>query len=73
MKISGACGRLMCCLSYEHKQYRAMKEKMPKNGQRVSTRMGEATVVGNNPLKETVIVELDSEATAELPLDEVSY
>ena len=51
----------------------AMKEKMPKNGQRVSTKMGEATVVGNNPLKETVIVELDSEATAEVPLNEVSY
>ncbi len=73
MKISGACGRLMCCLSYEGEQYKAMKEKMPKNGQRVSTRMGEATVVGNNPLKETVTVELDSEATVELPLNEVSY
>jgi cell fate regulator YaaT (PSP1 superfamily) len=58
MKISGACGRLMCCLSYEWEQYRAMKEKMPKAGQRVSTRMGEATVVGNNPLKETVLVEV---------------
>jgi cell fate regulator YaaT (PSP1 superfamily) len=73
MKISGACGRLMCCLAYEGEQYRAMKEKMPRVGQRVSTRMGEATVVGNNPLKETVLVELDSEATLELPLAEVSY
>ncbi len=73
MKISGACGRLMCCLAYEGEQYKEMKEKMPKVGQRVSTRLGEATVVGNNPLKETVIVELDSEATAELPLGEVSY
>ncbi len=73
MKISGACGRLMCCLSYEGEQYKAMREKMPKVGQRVSTRMGEATVVGNNPLKETVMVELDSEATVELPLAEVSY
>jgi cell fate regulator YaaT (PSP1 superfamily) len=73
MKISGACGRLMCCLSYEGEQYKAMKEKMPKVGQRVSTKMGEATVVGNNALKETVMVELDSEATVELPLAEVSY
>jgi cell fate regulator YaaT (PSP1 superfamily) len=73
MKISGACGRLMCCLAYEGEQYRAMKEKMPRNGQRVSTKMGEATVVGNNPLKGTVTVELDSEATMELPLGEVSY
>jgi cell fate regulator YaaT (PSP1 superfamily) len=73
MKISGACGRLMCCLAYEGEQYRAMKEKMPKVGQRVSTRLGEATVVGNNPLKETVMVELDTEARVELPLAEVSY
>jgi cell fate regulator YaaT (PSP1 superfamily) len=73
MKISGACGRLMCCLAYEGEQYKAMKEKMPKVGQRVATKMGEATVVGNNPLKETVMVELDSEATVELPLKEVSY
>ena len=73
MKISGACGRLMCCLAYEGEQYRLMKEKMPKAGSRVSTQMGEATVVGNNPLKETVTVELDSEATVELPLSEVSY
>jgi cell fate regulator YaaT (PSP1 superfamily) len=73
MKISGACGRLMCCLAYEGEQYKAMKEKMPKIGQRVATKMGEATVIGNNPLKETVMVELDSEATVELPLGEVSY
>ncbi|OGO24168.1 MAG: stage 0 sporulation family protein [Chloroflexi bacterium RBG_16_50_9] len=73
MKISGSCGRLMCCLAYEGEQYRVMKEKMPKVGQRVSTQMGEATVVGTNPLKETVLVELESEATVELPLKEVSY
>ena len=73
MKISGSCGRLMCCLAYEGEQYRIMKEKMPKSGQRVSTHMGEATVVGSNPLKETVLVELESEATVELPLDDVSY
>lgn len=73
MKISGACGRLMCCLAYESEQYRIMKEKMPKIGQRVSTHMGDATVVGSNPLKETVLVELESEATVELPLSEVSY
>ena len=73
MKISGVCGRLMCCLSYESEQYHIMKEKLPKVGQRVSTTMGEATVVGSNPLKETVLVELESQAKVELPLSEVSY
>jgi len=73
MKISGICGRLMCCLRYENEQYRAMKDKLPKVGQQVSTTMGEARVVGSNPVKETVLVELESEATVELPLSEVSY
>lgn len=72
MKISGICGRLMCCLGYESEQYRSMKEKMPKVGKRVDTTMGKATVVACNPLKETVLVEMDSEATMELPLSEVS-
>jgi len=72
MKISGACGRLMCCLGYESEQYHAMKGKLPKNGQRVSTPMGEARVSGSNPLKETVTVALESGATVELPLTDIS-
>jgi cell fate regulator YaaT (PSP1 superfamily) len=72
MKISGVCGRLMCCLVYENEQYKMMKEKLPKNGQRVSTAMGMAKVIDSNPLKETVTVEFESEATAELPLSEIT-
>ncbi len=72
MKISGVCGRLMCCLVYESEQYRIMKEKLPKNGQWVSTAMGEAKVVGSNPLKETVVVELENQATVELPLSQIN-
>ena len=73
MKISGACGRLMCCLAYEGEQYRIMKEKMPKVGQRVNTHMGEATVVATNPLKEKVLVELDSQAAVEISLGDISH
>ena len=72
LKISGACGRLLCCLVYENEQYRNMKEKMPKEGQQVSTPMGVASVVGTNPLKETVLVELESKTTVELLLSEVT-
>jgi cell fate regulator YaaT (PSP1 superfamily) len=50
-----------------------MKEKMPRVGQQVSTPMGDARVVGINPLKETVTVELETEAAVELPLEDVSY
>ncbi len=72
MRISGVCGRLLCCLGYEGEQYRAMKAKLPKEGQRVSVPMGTASVVGGNPLKETVLVELESGARVELPLSEVT-
>jgi cell fate regulator YaaT (PSP1 superfamily) len=72
LKISGVCGRLLCCLAYESGQYHAMKEKLPKPGQWVSTAMGPAEVVGSNPLKETVLVELESQATVELPLSDIT-
>jgi len=71
MKISGICGRLLCCLSHECEQYRAMKQKLPPIGRRVATPMGIATVVGGNPLKETVLVQLESQATVEFPVEEV--
>ncbi len=72
MKISGCCGRLMCCLVYENEQYHAMKKKLPKKGQYVSTAMGSAKVVGSNPLKETVLVEMENQTVVELPLDEIT-
>ena len=72
MKISGICGRLMCCLGYESELYHVMREKLPKEGQQVSTHMGAAKVVGSNPLKETVVVELESGAMVELPLSEIA-
>lgn len=71
MKISGVCGRLVCCLGYECEQYRFMRRKLPPVGLRVKTPVGLATVVGGNPLKETVVVQLESEATVELPVAEV--
>ena len=70
-KISGACGRLLCCLGYEAAYYRLMKEKLPHIGQPVVTAVGDGNVTGVNVLKETVTVELESQATVELPAAEV--
>ncbi len=72
MKISGCCGRLMCCLVYENKQYRLMKQKLPREGQLVSTPKGKGKVTGSNPLKETVFVELENEVSVEVPLCEIT-
>jgi cell fate regulator YaaT (PSP1 superfamily) len=71
-KISGTCGRLLCCLGYEADLYRQMKGKMPPLGQEVSTTLGKASVIGVNPLKETVIVQLESQATVELALSDIT-
>jgi len=71
MKISGICGRLLCCLSYENEQYATLKEKMPQVGQEVLTRFGKAKVIGVNLLKESVTVERDN-AARELPVDQLS-
>ena len=57
---------------YENEQYSTMKEILPKEGQRVSTSAGVASVIGINPLKETVMVELESQAVVELPASEVT-
>ncbi len=72
MKISGLCGRLLCCLGYEFEQYRSMKEKMPREGQRISTTKGMANVVGGNLFEETVLVELEDGVRVEISLNEIT-
>ncbi len=72
-KTSGMCGRLLCCLGYEYGQYRAMKEKLPAVRQEVKTALGNAKVVTCNPLKATVTVELETGATVELPLCQITW
>jgi cell fate regulator YaaT (PSP1 superfamily) len=58
-KISGVCGRLMCCLSYEHDMYLQLKKNFPKVGKRVKTPHGEGKVLKHNALTATVSVLLD--------------
>lgn len=60
-KVSGVCGRLLCCLSYENEQYRQMKAVMPKLGQKTETPLGPGTVVSMQLLKGLVTVLLDAE------------
>ncbi len=50
-KISGLCGRLMCCLEYENEHYAEAYKKMPKVGSEVTTPDGKAIVISNNMLK----------------------
>lgn len=75
-KISGVCGRLMCCLKFEQDHYESARKRMPKLGKEVETPEGVGNVVDVNVLKETVTVRLFKGDTAEqkaFPLEEVSW
>jgi cell fate regulator YaaT (PSP1 superfamily) len=60
MKISGACGRLMCCLKYEHPLYQQFHEEAPAIGERVTSPAGDGTVVGHNVPSDSVVIRVDS-------------
>ena len=53
-QISGACGRLMCCLRYEHEFYAAARKRFPKEGKIVNTGLGEEKIVSNDIFNERV-------------------
>lgn len=61
-KISGLCGRLMCCLSYENDYYSDAFKRVPKLGSEVGTPEGKGTVVNINMLKMTVRVRIEDKA-----------
>lgn len=75
-KISGICGRLMCCLKYEHDTYLALRKGMPNRGDRVLTEEGPAVVFDTNILLESIKVRhivKDREENPELGEDVVTY
>ena len=65
-KISGVCGRLMCCLKYEQDQYEQTRKKMPKVGKEVITPDGPGVVWDLNVIKETVRVRIQKGDSSEL-------
>jgi cell fate regulator YaaT (PSP1 superfamily) len=64
MRIAGACGRLMCCLKYEHPLYQEFKKDAPRTGTRVETPAGEGTVIGHNVPSDTVVVRLAGDGSS---------
>ncbi|MEW6442117.1 MAG: stage 0 sporulation family protein [bacterium] len=58
-KISGVCGRLMCCLTFEHGIYKDLCRDLPKCGKKVQVSEGVGKVTRQNPLEGTVLIELE--------------
>ena len=73
-KISGICGRLMCCLNYEQSTYEDIRKRLPRVGSIVKTVEGEAEVVGNSIVKESVKAKYkngDEEVIGEFKIEDI--
>ncbi|MBI4384326.1 MAG: stage 0 sporulation family protein [Nitrospinae bacterium] len=71
-KISGVCGRLMCCLQYEHDGYKELVKGLPKINARVETPEGPGKVVKIDILTQKVTARLDDESIATYDAGQVS-
>lgn len=63
LKISGRCGRLMCCLRYEDATYEELRKKLPRKKSRVGTSEGDGIVIDGQILTQLALVELDALGT----------
>lgn len=70
-EISGVCGRLLCCLSYEDDLYKEANKKMPKIGSEVVTPQGKGRVRHLHPLKESITVMLENNVLTEFTVEEL--
>jgi len=71
-KLSGICGRLKCCLAYEHCLYADLRRVLPKVGSNVATSRGGGVVRGQNILEQSVMVNLETGGQVTLNVSEVS-
>ena len=72
-KISGACGRLLCCIKYEYSQYNEAIKKFPAQGQSVETPMGKGHVINISPLNNFVQVDIQEKGINRFELSEITF
>ena len=66
MRISGACGRLMCCLKYEHPLYQEFKATAPAIGEEVDSPAGPGKVVGHSVPGDSVVIKLAADGSRQV-------
>lgn len=71
-KISGVCGRLMCCLKYERETYTCFRQRAPRKGHTVSTPAGTGKVVELVPTKDSVVVDVGEGKRVTVTLDQLA-
>lgn len=72
-KISGVCGRLLCCINYEYEQYENILRNYPAVNQMVRTAKGEGKVVSINPLSEYLMVDLPEIGITKFTINEIKF
>ncbi len=70
-KISGQCGRLLCCLAYEYETYCALKKGLPKCGRKITFGDKEAEVIEQNILGQRVTVRLDDGSRMQVTAEQI--
>ena len=70
-KISGICGRLMCCLAYEYPTYMELKKDLPRVGKHIVTRSGKGKVIRQNVLNQTITVQLEEGGEITIHVSEI--
>jgi cell fate regulator YaaT (PSP1 superfamily) len=72
VKISGLCGRLMCCLTYEFETYQELKKDFPKCGKTIPSPLGPVKVLRQNIMEGTILVETQENEEKLLKVDELA-
>jgi cell fate regulator YaaT (PSP1 superfamily) len=70
-KISGQCGRLMCCLTYENKTYQQLKSSFPKVGKTIRTRDKTGKVIRHNVIGRRIAIRQDDGSEMEIGVDDI--
>tara|TARA_B100000315_G_scaffold122793_1_gene112716 strand:- start:1949 stop:2830 length:882 start_codon:yes stop_codon:yes gene_type:complete len=71
MKITGVCGRLLCCLTYENDTYKELKKNLPKSGMIVETPEGEGKVISVDVIQQKVFVEMEEGKKSSFPTEAI--
>lgn len=72
LKISGRCGRLMCCLRYEDETYEQLRKNLPHRKSRVGTPDGDGFVVSTQILTQLALIKLDNGTEAAFPIEDLT-
>ena len=72
-KISGVCGRLLCCINYEYSQYKEALKNFPAVNQSVKTEIGEGKVVSISPLNNFLYVDVKDKGISRFSIDDIKF